>query len=302
MSTSVRGIGVAVITSMSTASPFLRQRQPLMHAEAMLLVDDGEAEIAEMRHRPGTAHGCRPGDRCRRGEPLEHSVALAAALATGEDRDADAGFGGERRDGGEMLARQDFGRRHQRRLAAAFDDGRGRKQRDHGLARADVALQQAQHALRLGQVGGDVGDGVCLRFRERVGQRIDELLAQRARAALRAAGGFPLMRAHQREGELAGEQFIIGEPRSMPGSPAGYRWARPDDATLSVLPRKLDSARAPATSVPAIPAVPGASAARHRLSCAPDSAESLGQWIDRLDQRQLGEAGFVDDAVGMHHL
>ena len=32
-------------------------------------------------------------------EPLEDLVALAAAFAAGQDRDADAGGGGERRDG-----------------------------------------------------------------------------------------------------------------------------------------------------------------------------------------------------------
>ena len=37
----------------------VRQRQPLMHAEAVLLVDDGQSEIAERDVLPGTAHGCR---------------------------------------------------------------------------------------------------------------------------------------------------------------------------------------------------------------------------------------------------
>ena len=43
----MRGIGVAVITSTSTASPLRGERQALMHAEAVLLVDDREREIAE---------------------------------------------------------------------------------------------------------------------------------------------------------------------------------------------------------------------------------------------------------------
>ena len=61
-----------------------------------------------------------------------------------------------------MLAREDFGRRHQRRLAAGFDHGRGGEQRDHGLAGADIALQQPQHALGLGEIGDDVGDARAL--------------------------------------------------------------------------------------------------------------------------------------------
>ena len=31
-------------------------------------------------------------------------------------------------------------------------------------------------------------------------------------------------------------------------------------------------------------------------------SQAFGQRIDRLDQRQAGEARFVDHAVGMHHL
>ena len=37
-----------------------RERQALVHAEAVLLVDDGQREIAESRPRPGTARACRP--------------------------------------------------------------------------------------------------------------------------------------------------------------------------------------------------------------------------------------------------
>ena len=70
------------------------------------------------------------------------------ALAAGQDGDADAGGFGQRRDGLQMLAREQLGRRHERRLAAGLDHGGGGDQRHHGLAGADVALQQAQHALR----------------------------------------------------------------------------------------------------------------------------------------------------------
>ena len=46
---SVRGIGVAVMTSTSVPalSPFDCSDKPLVHAEAVLLVDDGEGEVAE---------------------------------------------------------------------------------------------------------------------------------------------------------------------------------------------------------------------------------------------------------------
>ena len=47
----------------------------------------------------------------------------------------------------EMLARQNFGRRHQRRLAPGLRDMRHGERRDDGLAGADIALHQPQHAL-----------------------------------------------------------------------------------------------------------------------------------------------------------
>ena len=45
----MRGIGVAVSTSMSDGLALAGEREALVHAEAMLLVDDREREIAE-RH------------------------------------------------------------------------------------------------------------------------------------------------------------------------------------------------------------------------------------------------------------
>ena len=119
-----------------------------MHAEAMLLVDDGEREVAErdvlLEQRVGADQEIDLAGR----EAGQDVGALAAAFAAGEQRDAHADRLGERRDGGEMLARQDLGRRHQRGLAAGLDHRRAGEQRHHGLARADVALQQAQHAVR----------------------------------------------------------------------------------------------------------------------------------------------------------
>ena len=103
----------------------LRQRQPLVHAEAVLLVDDGQREIVEddvlLKQRMGADHDVDVAER----EAIENGLALAAALAAGEDGDADAGGFGERRDGLAVLAGENFGRRHQRRLPPGLDDGGG---------------------------------------------------------------------------------------------------------------------------------------------------------------------------------
>ena len=127
-----------------------------MHPEAVLLVDDGEAEVAKrdvlLEQRMGADDDV---DRAL-GKAEEHAPALGALVAAGEQRDPQAGLAGERLDALEMLAGQDLGRRHQRRLAPGLDGARHGKERDRGLAGADVALEQAQHALVGGEVAPDL--------------------------------------------------------------------------------------------------------------------------------------------------
>ena len=210
---------MAVSTSTSTASPFCVKREALMHAEAVLLVDHGERQIVEgdvlLEQRMGADQEIDVAER----QPVEDFLARRPALAPGEDGDANAGGFGQRRDGVEMLAGEDFGRRHEGGLPAGFDHGGGGDQRHHGLAGADIALQQPQHALRAREVGDDVVDRLLLRMGERIGQRLEDARAQAAFAG-RAAAGLPAhMGAHQRQRELAGEQFVIGQPR--PGQALG---------------------------------------------------------------------------------
>ena len=117
------------------------------------------AEIAErdvlLEQRVGAEQQVDVAER----EPVE-DVARARAPRSRPVRMAtrDAGGFGERRDGLEMLAREDFGRRHQGGLPSGLDHGCGGEQRHHGLAGADIALQQPQHALRQGEIVDDVVD------------------------------------------------------------------------------------------------------------------------------------------------
>ena len=189
------------------------QRQPLAHAEAMLLVDDGERQRLEHDVVLDQRMGADQKIDLAGFELRQELAPLLALLAAGEDRDPHAGALGQRRDGLDVLARENFGRRHQRRLLAGLDDGGGREQRNHGLAGADIALQQPQHPHRLLQIVGDRGRGLSLRGGQRVGQRVDDLLAQMAVAGMAVAGGPAQLRAHQRQRQLPGEQFVEGEPR-----------------------------------------------------------------------------------------
>ena len=56
-----------------------------------------------------------------------------------------------------MLLGQNFGRRHECDLIARLDRLQGGQRRHHGLAAADVALQQSLHWFSLGKVASDLG-------------------------------------------------------------------------------------------------------------------------------------------------
>ena len=146
----MRGIGVAVITS-TPAPPFAAlglQGEALVHAEAVLLVDDGEGQVLELH--VGLEQRVRADedvDLAGR-QPLEQLGARAALLPARQQRQAQAGGLGVGGDGVGMLARQHLGRRHQGGLGARLHRDRHGHQRHHRLAGADVALQQAQHAMR----------------------------------------------------------------------------------------------------------------------------------------------------------
>ena len=115
-------------------------------------------------------------------------AALGRLVAAGGQREAQAGGLGERTDAFEMLAGEDFRRRHQRRLMPRLDDVGHRQQRDDRLARTDVALQQADHPLRRAEIGADFLNRLRLRAGQGEGERVEDALRQTAGADLGAAG------------------------------------------------------------------------------------------------------------------
>ena len=184
-----------------------------MHAEAMLLVDDGERQIVErdivLKQRVGADDEVDVAGS-ERGQDI---LALTATLAPGENSEPDTGGSGKPRNGGMMLACQDLRRRHQGGLPARLDHGGCSEQRDDGLAGADIAMQQSQHALRLRQVGDDVGDRALLRRRQRIGKRRDDARMQPPLGGAAASGAGAHMGAQQCKRELARQQFVVSEPR-----------------------------------------------------------------------------------------
>jgi hypothetical protein len=127
------------------------ERQALVDAEAMLLVDDDERQIAEFD--AGLEQRVRADEEIDGSvfQSGEDGVALAAPLAARSDGEAEPAASASGADRALVLADEELGRRHQRGLAPGLDDVGGGKQRDDRLARADIALEQAQHALALGR-------------------------------------------------------------------------------------------------------------------------------------------------------
>ena len=156
----------------------------------------------------------RPASDRSRSRPFSRPVRIAMREAGSL-----AASGAMRR---EMLADEDFGRRHQRGLGAGLDGGSHGEQRHDGLAGADIALQQPQHAFGLGEVGADFGERELLAAVScRGGRRGAFRRARRRRSRpYRQAAD---VRAHQRQRELARQQFVIGEP-----APARARRSRVD--------------------------------------------------------------------------
>ena len=278
------------------------QRQAFAHAEAMLLVDHRERERLEdhvvLDQRMGADQKIDLAGR----KPRQDIAALLALFAAGEDRDPQTRTLGQRRDGLDVLAREDFGRRHQCGLLADLGDGSGGQQRHHGLARADIALQQPQHADRLAQIVGDRSRGLLLRRRQRIGQRVDDPAAQMAVAGVAVARGPAQLRPHQRQRQLTGQQFVEGKPRPIRTIGQDIRQL---DRHMHAVQRFGDRRKFAAAdhfrTDPLRQLRQLLQRLRHR---APQRAERqpFRERIDGIDARQFCETCLIDHPVGMHDL
>ena len=129
-------------------------------------------------------------------------------------------------------------------------------------------------------------------------------LRSRPSPAVRAARRPARVRAHERRARVGRPEIRHRRAATMPAFPdrtsagscgrCSCRSASANGGNL--FPRQ------PGRVLP-FRAASGSVRARRRPPCATGSRNKpFGQRIDRLDQRQLGEPGLIDDAVGMHHL
>ena len=123
----------------------------------MLLVDDGDGEVAEvdllLDQRVRADDDLRVAGR----DQLSRRGVLLRPQRARQQRHPDAERRAELVDREEVLLGERLGRRHQRALPVALDRAQQRVQRDDGLARADVSLQEALHRDRALEIGVDLG-------------------------------------------------------------------------------------------------------------------------------------------------
>ena len=168
----------------------------------MLLVDDGDSEVVELR--------AFLDQRVRADDDLR--VADAGSRVARQQRGADAERDADRVDRQEVLLGERLGRGHQRAAVPVLDRAQQRVERDHRLARADVALEQALHRHAPGEVVIELGDRALLMLGERERQRgavaLDQLAGRAELGRLRVLA----VSARERKRELQLEELVEREP------------------------------------------------------------------------------------------
>jgi len=127
------------------------QRQPLFDAEAVLLVDDGQASDLNCTWSWITAWVPITSAASPLATSFEHLIAFPSCAASPSARRrrlaraAPSKGSSQPINLAEVLLGEDFGRRHQRALAAGVDGDGGGQRGHYRLAGTDIALQQPVH-------------------------------------------------------------------------------------------------------------------------------------------------------------
>ena len=194
---------------------FLAQREALLHAEAMLLVDHGEPQPRELdtflHQRVRTDGDLRFARRDRRECPLLFSRGQGSVQPGDAHPERLEPFAELAR----MLLREDLGRRHHRGLMSGVGRRQAGDRRDHRLAAADVALQQALHRVWLYEIAQHLVQRARLRARELERQPARERLEERAVGAQHGSGPAAPLAIGESQRQLLREQFV--ELHAPPG-------------------------------------------------------------------------------------
>ena len=184
----------------------------------MLLIDDDEREACELdvllekRVRADRDWNFTRGERC------ERTATRARGLRAGHERDGDPERVEPVAKIAPVLLGEQLRRGHERHLQPAAGRARRGRCRDHGLATAHIALQQAHHRPSHTQVRIDFRERACLSTGQAEGQRGEQPLrkARGIRKRQRRASLHGALEHFQTE--VMGEQLLEGESplRGMP--------------------------------------------------------------------------------------
>ena len=192
-------------------APF-RERRPLLDAEAVLLVDDGDGEIREVHLALDERVRADRDPDVAGGDELVHRSSLARGDARGEEGDAHPELDAQRLERQEVLLGERLGRGHQSALPTRLHRAQERVQRNRRLAGADVALEQSLHGRRPAEVGVDLGDHLLLRLGEREGQHLAVARRQGARGRKRLGDERLALDRASPERELERDELVEREP------------------------------------------------------------------------------------------
>lgn len=126
-----------------------------MDAETVLFVDDDAGQVFKSNSLHEQRVRTDKNINFSGFKVFQNSGARFAFNPPGQQLGADADFFTKRLHGFQMLFGQNFGRRHNRGLCAAFNRIQHGHQRHDGFAAADVALQKPEHAVGRSLVGKD---------------------------------------------------------------------------------------------------------------------------------------------------
>ena len=211
-----RGRHYQLMRALFSGAPLVAQRQALVHAEAVLLVDDDQPQPGELDLLLEQGVGADGHRRFARPDRLQGLGTLAAAAFPCMPYDIDSQGRQPLPETAVMLLCQQLGRRHQGRLVTGLHRDECGAGGHHRLAGAHIPLYQTRHRVRPGQIGPDLQIhpllGAGERERERTQEGADQAIPARKHRGCRllAAQPQPAQTQVMRQQLLEGESLLGG--------------------------------------------------------------------------------------------
>ncbi len=206
---------------------FLAEFGALHDAEAVLFVDDGQAEARELEVVFEEGVGADEDICAAVGGVAADVCFLGWGEGAGDEEDsegpAEPGRVEDAIEGGEFAAEEacegavvlfgkDFGWSHQCALVAGGDGSEEGGEGDDGFSGADIALEEAKHGVGAAEVVFDLGEGAFLGSGEGEGKAGEEWLAEVSEGEGWGVVVLLPFGAAEEDGALDGEEFAECEP------------------------------------------------------------------------------------------